>query len=234
MKGVILAGGTGSRLHPLTLVTNKHLLPIYNKPMIYYPIETLIKGGIKDIMIVCGPEHAGDFMNLLRSGKEFGARFTYEIQDTASGIAGALSLAREFAGGDDLTVILGDNVIEETFDLTNFDGGAKVFLKIVADPKRYGIAQIEDNKIVSVEEKPENPKSNYAIIGLYQYDKGVFEMIDKINPSERGELEITDVNNEYLKNNELRYAIVRGLWCDAGTTESLHYASTMVKKMDIK
>jgi glucose-1-phosphate thymidylyltransferase len=234
MKGVILAGGMGTRLNPLTLVTNKHLLPVYDKPMIFYPIKTLIDGGIKEIMIVCGPEHAGHFMNLLRSGKDFGVKFTYEIQDTASGIAGALALTEDFARGDSITVVLGDNIFEDKFNLTDFESGARIFLKVVSDPQRFGVAETDGNKVVNIIEKPKEPKSNYAVTGLYQYDNTVFDMIRNLSPSERGEFEITDVNNEFLKKNALTYSLIRGLWSDAGTIESLHYASTMVKKLTIK
>lgn len=231
MKGIILAGGFGTRLHPLTRVTNKHLLPVYNKPMIYYPLETLTKSGIKEILIVCGPEHTGHFINLLRSGKEFGTKIRYEIQDSPTGIAGALALAEDFAGGEPITVVLGDNIFEDTFDLNNFQSGAKIFLKIVADPKRYGVAEVENNKIIDIEEKPENPKTNYAVTGIYQYDSKVFEIIKTLKPSERGELEISDVNNEYIKLNEMRYDLVKGFWTDAGTIKSLHNANMLVGKM---
>jgi glucose-1-phosphate thymidylyltransferase len=235
MKGVILAGGTGSRLYPLTKVTNKHLLPVYDKPMIFYPIQTLIDAGIKDILIVSGRGHAGDFLELLGSGAEFGVRFTYEIQDEAGGIAQALSLAENFADEDDVTVILGDNIFQDSETLYNtiksFDSGSQIFLKQVSDARRFGVAEVDDNskKVLSIEEKPEKPKSDYAVTGLYVYDNRVFNFIKQLKPSGRGELEITDVNNWYIKQGEMKYSVIDGFWSDAGTFESLLRASMMVK-----
>ena len=230
MKGVLLAGGTGSRLLPLTKVTNKHLLPVYDKPMIYYPLETLKSMGIKDIMIVSGPEHCGHILNLLGSGRNQGLNLSYEIQDEAGGIAQALGLAKNFAGNEDIAVILGDNIFQDSFDIKNFKEGARVFIKEVNDPKRFAVAEIEGNKIKNMEEKPENPKSNYAVTGLYVYDNKVFDIIKTLKPSGRGELEITDVNNAYVQQGKMSFSMLDGYWSDAGTFESLHRASTIVKE----
>ena len=229
MKGIILAGGTGSRLSPLTKVTNKHLLPVYDKPMIYYPLYTLISAGIKDILIVSGPGHAGDFVNLLGSGKEFGVRLSYEIQDKAGGIAQALGLAEDFADEDSICVILGDNIFQDKLDLSGFSSGARIFLKEVPDPKRFGVAELDGEKVVSVVEKPDEPKSNWAVTGLYVYDTTVFEIIKTLKPSGRGELEITDVNNHYVSNGTMDAKKLVGYWSDAGTFESLYNASGLVK-----
>ena len=231
MKGVILAGGSGSRLYPLTKVTNKHLLPVYDKPMIYYPLQTLIDAGISDILIVSGRGHAGHFLELLGSGNEFGVKLTYEIQEEAGGIAQALHLAEDFAKGDDIAVILGDNIFEGGFkkEFDNFEDGAKIFLKEVPDANRFGVAEIEGSSVVSIEEKPKNPKSNYVVTGLYLYDTMVFKIISTLKPSDRGELEITDVNNSYIKNNKMAFSIVEGFWSDAGTFESLFRTSELVK-----
>ena len=231
MKGIILAGGSGSRLYPLTKVTNKHLLPVYDKPMIYYPLQTLIDAGISDILIVSGRGHAGHFLELLGSGNEFGVRLTYEIQEEAGGIAQALQLAEDFAKGDDIAVILGDNIFEGGFkkEFDNFEDGAKIFLKEVPDANRFGVAEIEGSSVVSIEEKPKNPKSNYVVTGLYLYDNMIFKIISTLKPSDRGELEITDVNNSYIKNSKMDFSIVEGLWSDAGTFESLFRASELVK-----
>jgi len=225
-----LAGGTGSRLLPLTKVTNKHLLPVYDKPMIYYPLETLKSMGIKDIMIVSGPEHCGHILNLLGSGRNQGLNLSYEIQDEAGGIAQALGLAKNFAGNEDIAVILGDNIFQDSFDIKNFKEGARVFIKEVNDPKRFAVAEIEGNKIKNMEEKPENPKSNYAVTGLYIYDNKVFDIIKTLKPSGRGELEITDVNNAYVQQGKMSFSMLDGYWSDAGTFESLHRASTIVKE----
>lgn len=225
MKGVILAGGTGSRLHPLTLITNKHLLPVYNKPMVLYPLETLKRVRLKEIMIVCGKEHGGHFMNFLGSGKDYGVKLSYALQHGAGGIADALSLAEDFAGNDKIAVILGDNIFEDNFssEVSDFkDGdGAKVFLKEVSDPHRFGVAEVNGNKIVSIEEKPKEPKSNLVTTGFYLYNSDVFEKIRLLKPSWRGELELTDVHNLYLEENRLSYGLVRGFWSDAGTFPSL-------------
>lgn len=239
VKGIILAGGTGSRMYPCTKVTNKHLLPVHNKPMIYYPLLTLINAGIKEILIVSGTEHAGDFLRLLGSGKDFGIRLSYEIQDEAGGIAQALSLAETFADKEKFVVILGDNIFEDNIkreveDFANGFHGAKVFLKEVPDPQRFGVAEINGDRIVSIEEKPKNPKTNYAVTGLYMYDERVFNMIKKIKPSKRGELEITDVNNEYIKNNSMTFSILKGFWSDAGTFDSLYKATTLLREKEQK
>jgi glucose-1-phosphate thymidylyltransferase len=239
IKGVVLAGGTGSRLSPLTKVTNKHLLPVGRKPMIYYPIEKLIAAGITDILVVTGVEHMGDVVNLLGSGKEFGCRFTYKVQDKAGGIAEALGLAEDFSGGQRLTVILGDNLFQA--DLTEYvekykaqQEGAMVLLKQVRDPQRFGVAEVRDNRIIRVEEKPNNPKSDYIITGVYFYDAFVFEIIRTLRPSRRGELEISDVNNAYIDKGRLTFGILEGWWSDAGTFESLQRANELVSKEPLK
>ncbi|MCE8423660.1 MAG: NTP transferase domain-containing protein [Candidatus Methanoperedens sp.] len=230
MKGIILAGGTGSRLYPLTKITNKHLLPIYDKPMIYYPLQTLIDAGLNEIMIVSGRGHAGDFLELLGSGAEFGVHLTYEIQEEAGGIAQALGLAEDFADDDSVAVILGDNIFQDSVReaVQSFESGAHVFLKEVPDANRFGVAEIEGDHIVSIEEKPEKPKSNYAVTGLYLYDSDVFEIISTLKPSGRGELEITDVNNEYIGQGAMSYSVLEGFWSDAGMFESLLRAGQMV------
>jgi len=232
MKGVILAGGTGSRLHPLTKVTNKHLLPVYDRPMIYFPLTTLIRAGITDIMIVSGRGHAGHFLELLGSGMEFGISLTYEIQEKAGGIAEALGLASHWADGDNIAVILGDNIFQDDIgaDVSSFDRGARIFLKEVPDARRFGVAELRDDTVVSIEEKPENPKSAYAVTGLYLYDPEVFSVIKKLRPSGRGELEITDVNNTYIRKGRMRYTILNGFWSDAGTFDSLLRASLLIQK----
>lgn len=234
MKGVILAGGTGTRLKPLTDVTNKHLLPVYNKPMIYYPIDTLRKAGIKKIMIVTGREHAGNFLNLLGSGRALGCSFYYALQDDAGGIAQALSLTEDFVGDDDVTVILGDNIILDDVSsyVSSFRGGARIFLKEVDSPERFGVPVFVSKKdITMIEEKPKQPKSRYAVTGIYQYDSTVFEKISKLRPSGRGELEITDVNNAYLKDKKLDYVVLKEPWLDAGTIESLFKASKLIENL---
>lgn len=233
MKGVILAGGSGSRLYPLTAVTNKHLLPVYDRPMIYFPISTLTRAGITEIMIVSGPGHAGHFLNLLGSGKKFGARFTYEVQEEAGGIAQALGLAEDFADGDSLAVILGDNIFEDDFSgpIRSFHSGGMVFLKAVPDPQRFGVAEFDGDRIARIVEKPKQPTSNFAVTGLYLYDGRVFDIIAELKPSGRGELEITDVNNAYLGRGGLTHAEVAGAWTDAGTFESLHRANLTAKAL---
>jgi len=232
LKGVILAGGTGSRLYPLTKVTNKHLLPVYDKPMICYPLEKLIGAGIEEIMIVSGRGHVGHFLELLGSGSELGVSITYEIQEGAGGIAEALGLARKWAGTDSVAVVLGDNIFEDDFkqDIESFERGAKVFLKEVPDPQRFGVAEVNGSRILSIEEKPQAPKSNLAVTGLYLYDARVFEIIRTLKPSGRGELEITDVNNAYVRNGEMQYSVLSGFWSDAGTFDSLMRASVMVQR----
>lgn len=236
MKGVILAGGTGSRLYPLTKVTNKHLLPVYDKPMIYYPIQTLINAGIKEIMIVSGKGHAGHFLELLGSGSELGVHLTYEIQEEAGGIAQALGLAEDFADNSPVTMILGDNIFQDNIidSVKSFTSGAKIFLKEVSDAHRFGVAEIDGNRIISIEEKPKIPKSSLAVTGLYIYDSRVFEIIRNLKPSGRGELEITDVNNAYVRMGEMEYSILEGFWSDAGTFESLFRASELVKNLNNK
>ena len=242
MKGVILAGGTGSRLFPCTKVTNKHLLPVYNKPMIYYPLFTLLNAGIKEIMIISGPGHAGHFVNLLGSGKEFGAKFSYEIQDESGGIAQALGLAEDFADNGSIVMILGDNIFEdnikdhvEEFKSKQGEKGAKIFLKEVdiRGAKRFGIALTEGDKISYVEEKPENPKSNLAMTGLYMFDSEVFEIIKTLKPSGRGELEITDAIDAYVQQGICHFNKIKGFWSDAGTFESLNRASNLVRQKEI-
>lgn len=231
MKGVVLAGGTGSRLYPLTKVTNKHLLPVGNKPMIYHPIEKLIEVGIEEILIVTGTDHMGDVVNLLGSGKDFGCRFTYKVQDEAGGIAQALGLAENFAGSDPVVVILGDNIFQHSLKeaVENYDGtGAQILIQEVHDPQRYGVAELEGNRVVSIEEKPEAPKSNYAVTGIYFYDSNVFECIKTLKPSGRGELEITDVNNFYIRNNAMSSSVLTGWWTDAGTPNSYKLANKLV------
>lgn len=231
MKGIILAGGTGSRLYPLTKVTNKHLLPIGNKPMIYYPIEKLTEAGIEEILIVTGTEHMGDVVNLLGSGKDFGCRFTYKVQDEAGGIAQALGLAENFVGDDCMTVILADNIFETSLGKaleTYPEEGAQILLKKVSDPERFGVAEVNGDKIVGIEEKPEHPKSSLAVTGVYMYDANVFDYIRELEPSNRGELEITDVNNRYINQGKMRFSIMDGWWTDAGTPESYKRANKLV------
>jgi len=236
MKGIILAGGTGSRLYPLTKVTNKHLLPVYDKPMIYYPLQTLINAGITEIMIVSGKGHAGDFLELLGSGSEFGIRITYEIQDEAGGIAQALGLAERWARKEDVAVILGDNIFQDNIskDVEMFDGGAKIFLKEVPDPHRFGVAEVEGDQVTAIEEKPKEPKSNNAVTGLYLYDGRVFDTIKTLTPSGRGELEITDVNNSYIRRGAMQFGVLDGFWSDAGTFDSLIRAGMLVMEQKRK
>ncbi len=236
MKGVILAGGMGTRLAPCTLVTNKHLLPVYDRPMIYYPLTTLIQAGITDIMIVTGGPFAGDFLKLLGNGSGFGLQhMNYTYQEGEGGIADALSLAEYFAAGESICVVLGDNIIEGNIrqaaqDFKEQGHGAKILLKEVEDPQRFGVADIKNGKLVNIVEKPKNPPSRYAVTGIYFYDSQVFKMISQLSPSERGELEITDVNNMYLAKEELSYSILDGWWTDAGTFESLCRAANLVAK----
>ena len=224
MKGVILAGGLGTRLHPLTKITNKHLLPIYDKPMIYYPIQTLVNAGVEDILVVTGGNNAGDFLRLLGNGAEFGLkRLQYAYQEKEGGIAQALSLAEHFAEGEKLVVMLGDNIIEgnivETVEeFSRQEKGAKILLKEVDSPQEYGVAEIRDGKIVAIVEKPAKPVSNYAVIGIYLYDAAVFDIVRTLEPSGRGELEITDVNNAYIAAGTMTYGILDGWWADAGAS----------------
>jgi glucose-1-phosphate thymidylyltransferase len=234
MKGVVLAGGTGSRLFPLTKITNKHLLPIYDRPMIYYPIQALVDAGIQEILIVTGGRNSGDFLRLLSNGKQFGLKhINYTYQEGEGGIAEALGLAEYFAGDEPICVVLGDNIIENNIchAVENFrkqKGGAKILLKEVTDAHRFGVAEVRGNRVVGIEEKPRNPKSNYAVIGIYLYDKTVFEKIRRLKPSGRGELEITDVNNFFIEEGALSYEILSGWWTDAGTFESLLRANNLV------
>ena len=234
MKGVILAGGLGTRLHPLTKVTNKHLLPVYDKPMIYYPIQTLINAGIQDILIVTGGNNAGDFLKLLGNGKEFGLKhINYTYQEGEGGIAEALRLAEFFASGEKICVVLGDNIIEKNIRRAaeNFrkqKAGAKILLKEVPDPQRFGVPELRGDRIVQIEEKPKNPRSRYAVIGIYLFDQEVFDIIKTLRPSDRGELEITDVNNRYIEKGEMTWDILEGWWTDAGTFESLLRANQLV------
>ncbi len=234
MKGVITAGGTGSRLLPITKVTNKHLLPVYDRPMVYYPLMTLVQAGIKDIMIVTGGEYAGDFLRLLGNGAEFGLkRLHYAYQEGSGGIAAALALAEDFADGEPLAVILGDTIIEGNVNASaaafaETGRGAKIFLKEVEDPARFGVAAVAGDRVTAIVEKPTAPPSNLAVIGIYLYDARVFDVIRGLKPSARGELEITDVNNQYIAWGEMSYAILNGWWTDAGTFPSLLRASNLV------
>jgi len=234
MKGVILAGGLGTRLYPLTKVTNKHLLPVYDKPMIYYPIQTLINAGIHDILIVTGGNNAGDFLKLLGNGKEFGLKhINYTYQEGEGGIAEALRLAEFFASGEKICVVLGDNLIEKNIRkaVENFrrqKEGARILLKEVPDPQRFGVPELSGDRIVLIEEKPKKPKSQYAVIGIYLFDQEVFDIIKTLKPSDRGELEITDVNNRYIEKGLMTWDILEGWWTDAGTFESLLRANQLV------
>ena len=236
MKGVVLAGGTGSRLYPITRVTNKHLLPIYDKPMVYYPIQTLVNAGIQEILLVTGGKNAGDFLRLLGNGRDFGLKhLNYTYQEGEGGIAEALGLAEHFADGEPICVILGDNIIENNIcdAVENFkkqEQGAKILLKEVPDADRFGVAEIRGSQVIGIEEKPKVPKSNYAVIGVYLYDATVFEKIQRLKPSGRGELEITDVNNFYLQEGSLTYEVLDGWWTDAGAFESLLRANNLVAK----
>lgn len=234
MKGIILAGGLGSRLHPLTKITNKHLLPVYDRPMIYYPIEALVKAGVTDIMIVTGGKKSGDFLSLLGNGSDFGLKhLNYTYQKGEGGIAEALGLCEHWAAGEQICVILGDNIIEKNIvagvrDFKAQGSGAKIMLKEVHDPERFGVAELEGDKVLSIVEKPKSPKSNKAVIGIYMYDGRVFDIIKTLEPSERGELEITDVNNWYIEDGSMTFEVLDGWWTDAGTFESLLKASNLV------
>ncbi len=234
MKGVVLAGGSGSRLHPLTKITNKHLLPVYDKPMIYYPIQTLVDAGIEDILLVTGGRNSGDFLRLLANGKEFGLKhFNYTYQEGEGGIADALNLAEHFADGDRICVILGDNLIEGSIraavqEFMAQPQGAKILLKEVSDAARFGVAELSNGHVIGIEEKPQVPKSNYAVTGIYMYDGTVFDKIRQLIPSRRGELEITDVNNAYIREGTLTFAYLEGWWTDAGTFDSLLRATNLV------
>jgi len=236
MKGVVLAGGLGSRLYPLTKITNKHLLPIYDQPMIYYPLQRLVEAGIREIMLVTGGSFAGHFLNLLENGGDFGLkRLHYAFQRGEGGIADALKLAEDFVDGDRCVVILGDNIFENPIvdSVEKFrkqQDGARILLKEVPDPERFGVAELRDGKVVSIEEKPAHPKSNYAVTGVYMYDAYVWEVVKTLKPSRRNELEITDVNNAYIARGSLYYDIVEGWWTDAGTFDSLLRANLLIAK----
>lgn len=238
MRGIILSGGSGTRLRPLTKITSKQLLPIYNRPMIYYPLNTLIQAGIKEILIIVSPERAGDYLNLLGSGREFGVKFTYEIQDKPEGLAQAFIIGEKFIQGESVAMILGDNIFEDDFaaDIFGFKQGAKVFAKHVPDPERFGVVKFNSEmKAETIIEKPQEYLSNYAVTGLYVYDHRVVEVAKNLKPSPRGELEITDVNNWYLEKGELEVAMVNGEWLDAGTFDSLLRAQIFAKeKLDQK
>lgn len=239
MKGIILAGGRGTRLMPCTIVTNKHLLPVYNKPMVYYPLQTLVEGGIKEILIVTGGNNPGDFLKLLGNGKEFGLKeihFTY--QEGSGGIAEALGLAEDFADEGKVVVVLGDNVIEDNIKpfvekFQHQEKGAKLFLKEVPDPERFGVPELRDGKVVTIEEKPKEPKSKYAVTGIYMYDNQVFDVIKTLKPSDRGELEITDVNNFYVNQGTATFDVLKGFWSDAGKFDSLFKAAEFMRKREL-
>jgi glucose-1-phosphate thymidylyltransferase len=230
MKGVILAGGTGSRLYPLTKATNKHLLPVGNMPMIYWPLYTLRDGGINDILIVTGGEHF-NHVKKLGNGKEFGVNLNYEEQREPGGIAQALGISKEFVGRDSVAVILGDNIFQDIFKFDDFNYGSRIYLKQVNDPERFGVAELEENKVVGIAEKPRNPKSNFAVTGLYVYDNEVYDVIDGLRPSGRGELEITDVNNYFVRGNNTEAIFVNGFWSDAGTFPSLKRSNLFAYSM---
>jgi glucose-1-phosphate thymidylyltransferase len=234
MKGVILAGGLGTRLFPLTKITNKHLLPVYDRPMIYYPIQALVNAGIRDIMIVTGGRKSGDFLSLLGNGSEFGLKhLNYTYQEGEGGIAEALGLAAHWAGNEKVCVVLGDNIIQYNISkavraFERQEKGAKIMLKEVHDPERFGVAELQGERVLNIIEKPKQPKSNLAVIGIYMYDARVFEIIKTLKPSDRGELEITDVNNWFIRDGSMTYEVLPGWWTDAGTFESLHRASCLV------
>jgi glucose-1-phosphate thymidylyltransferase len=234
MKGIVLAGGHGTRLYPLTKVTNKHLLPVARKPMIYYPVEKLVRAGIEHVLIVTGLDHMGDVVNLLGSGREFGCQFTYRVQDEAGGIAQALGLASQFARDDRMCVILGDNVFQDDLapHVKAFEEqgrGARILLKQVTDPGRFGVAEVQGDRIASIEEKPKQPKSDFAITGIYLFDARVFDIIPTLKPSKRGELEVTDILNHYLREGTLKWSRLDGWWTDAGTFESIDLASRLAR-----
>lgn len=233
MRGIILSGGSATRLRPCTKVTSKQLLPVYNRPMIYYPLNTLLKAGIKEILIIVAPERAGDYLNLLGSGRKFGVKFTYEVQDKPKGLADAFIIGDNFIDEDDVVMILGDNIFEDDLsrEIKNFKGGGRVFAKKVPDPERFGVVKFDkNNKATSIEEKPNRPKSNYCVTGLYIYDKRVVGIAKNLKPSNRGEIEITDINNWYLKRDELDVKLIKGEWIDAGTFNSLLRAQNFAKE----
>lgn len=233
MKGIILAGGAGTRLYPVTKVTSKQLLPIYNKPMIHYPLETLIKAGIKDILIIVAPDHAGDFLKCLGSGKEYGCHFTYEIQDKPEGLAQAFVIGKDFIDEDNVALILGDNLYEDNFTqaVQSFKQGGRIFAKEVKDPQRFGVVEFDENhRVISIEEKPAQPKSNYCVTGFYIYDSSVVKKAEQLQFSHRGELEITDINNLFLQEGNLDVAFIEGRWYDTGTFESMYEATTFARE----
>lgn len=230
MKGVIVSAGLGTRMKPITNIISKNLLPVYNKPMIYYSINTLIKAGVTEILIIINKKHIEQYKTLLKNGEEFNISISYTIQEEQKGTAHAVGCAEEFANGENIAVIFADNILEDDLDFRDFKEGARIHLKEVPNPEIFGIAEIKDNKIISLEEKPKNPKSNYCIIGIYVYDKDVFNIIKTLKPSDRGELEITDLNNVYFKRSKLDYKIVKGYWNDAGTFDDMLIASNLVKK----
>ena len=237
MRGVVLAGGLGTRLHPLTKATNKHLLPVGREPMLFHPIRQLVSAKIEDILVVTSTDHMGDVVRCLGSGEDFGCGLTYRVQDKPGGIAHALALAETFAGGDAIIVLLGDNVFEYTIapyvDAFRAQGaGARVLLKQVGDPERYGVAALDEHQVIEIEEKPKNPKTSFAVVGMYCYDARVFDVIRSIKPSDRGELEITSVNNEYIAKQQLKYDVCRGRWTDAGTFESLLEANLILSEIE--
>ena len=239
MKGIILAGGTGTRLYPLTKVTNKHLLPVGKEPMIFHPIKQLTSAGLKQILVVTSTDHMGDIVKVLGSGKDFGCEFTFHVQEEPKGIAHALSLAENFAGNDKIVVFLGDNIFEYSIKqyVRNFENqkkGARVLLKKVSDPDRYGIAAMDEEHILEIEEKPSSPKTDYAVVGVYMYDLEVFDILKNIKPSNRGEYEITSVNNEYIRRGKMEYDIVKGRWMDTGTFESFLEANKILYHLDNK
>ena len=237
MKGIILAGGEGTRLRPLTKITSKQLLPVYDKPMVLYPLETLLRGGVKDILFIIAPDHAGDFLNLLGSGKEFGAKFSYEIQDKPEGLAQAFIIGKDFIGDDSVAMILGDNIFEDDFShaIRNFKSGGHIFAKEVPDPERFGVVKFDKQKrAVKIVEKPKEYLSNYAITGLYIFDNRIVEAAKQVKLSPRGELEITDLHNWYLEKGELKVDIVKGEWFDAGTFDTLLAVSNLIAKKSRK
>lgn len=239
MKGIILAGGLGTRLSPLTEITNKHMLPVGKEPMIWHPVKQLVASGVTDILVITSCAHMGDVVNSLGSGVRFGCEFTYRVQDTAGGIAHALALAEGFAGDDRVVVLLGDNIFERSIAphvaaFVKQPGGARVLIKEVGEPERFGIAALDERQILSIEEKPVNPKSSHAVVGCYMYDTQVWDIIREAKPSARGELEITDVNNEYINRRQLEYNVVEGRWTDAGTFESLGEANQILLANDNK
>jgi len=232
MKGIVLAGGSGTRLRPLTSITSKQLLPVYNKPMVFYPIQTLVDAGIQEILLIIAPQNAGDFLNLLGDGSKFDAKFSYIVQPSPAGLAQAFTIGERFIGDDDVTLILGDNLFEYDFsqDIKSFKKGGRVFAKWVADPERFGVVAFnKDGKVTSIEEKPEKPKSNYAIPGMYIYDNSVIEKAKKLKPSARGELEIVDLHKAYLKEGSLDVRVIEGRWYDCGTFESLFAATDFIR-----